>query len=290
MARLAFLQFYPNDWLADPAVRACSVAARGLWMDMLSLMHLSARRGYLLAASGTPLTPEQLARLTGCSAEEVSRLLAELQSSGVFSCTDDGTIFSRRMVRDEGKREKCSSAGRKGGGNPTFKGQRKGGSKGDTKGTPKPPETRDQRPIEVTTLPREPLPAPKHPATRKQADSPHARSVAFWCDSWADKYGDKFPFNGGKDGEAIRAILAHLEGDEAKFREVVSRYLADPDDFAAGKRHPLGLLRSQLATWLGDRPARAPRQPNLFGLDYAGRTESRILAQVAESLLPQPPE
>ena len=38
MKRPAF-QFYPGDWLHDTAVRACSLAARGLWIDMLSLMH-----------------------------------------------------------------------------------------------------------------------------------------------------------------------------------------------------------------------------------------------------------
>lgn len=144
MPKFPFLKFFPNDWLAEPTIRVCSVAARGLWMDMLSLMHLSPRRGYLLAATGSPMSPEQLARLTGCSADEVTRLLAELQSSGACSCTDDGTIYSRRMVREEGKREKCSDAGRKGGGNPTFKGQPKGGGKGDHKGGDKPLEARSK--------------------------------------------------------------------------------------------------------------------------------------------------
>lgn len=147
--KLPFIKWFPNDWLADPSVRTLSLAGRGLWMDMLSLMHLSPRRGYLLAATGSPITPEQLARLTGCSADEATRLLAELTSSGACSCTDDGIFFSRRMVREEGKRELCSEAGRKGGGNPalkngTFKGHSKGGSKGAPKGGPKPLEARGQ--------------------------------------------------------------------------------------------------------------------------------------------------
>lgn len=155
MPKLPFIKFFPNDWLAEPSVRACSLAARGLWMDMLSLMHLSPRRGYLLAATGLPLTPEQLARMTGCSADEVVALLGELNTSGCYSCTDDGTIYSRRMVREEGKRERCSEAGKKGGGNPafrsapttaTFKGVPKGAPKGHPKGVPKPLEARSQTP------------------------------------------------------------------------------------------------------------------------------------------------
>lgn len=139
MAKLPAFQFYPGDWMKDPSVRSLSYAARGLWTDMLCLMHASDRRGYL-QLNGKPVTAEQLARMTGGSTDEVSRLLQELENSGVFSCTDHGVIYSRRMVRDEKKRQKCSVAGRKGGGNPklrtesTFKGGSKGGSKGAPKG------------------------------------------------------------------------------------------------------------------------------------------------------------
>lgn len=108
------MQFYPGDWLKDPAVRSVSLAARGLWTDMLCLMHESPRRGYLQHANGKPVTAEQLARMTGCSTDEVSRLLQELEDAGVFSCTDHGVIYSRRMVRDEKIREIRSRSGRLG--------------------------------------------------------------------------------------------------------------------------------------------------------------------------------
>ncbi len=94
-------QFYPGDWMKDPSLRACSAAARGLWMDMLCLMFESDRRGFLQAPNGKPYSPDQLARMTGCSPDEVSHLLAELETSGVFSRTKNGTIFSRRLKRDE---------------------------------------------------------------------------------------------------------------------------------------------------------------------------------------------
>ena len=138
MTKLPSFQFYPGDWMKDPSLRACSIAARGLWTDMLCLMFESVRRGYLQHATGKPVSPEQLARMTGCSAEEVSRLLQELEDSGVFSRTEHGVIYSRRMARDEGKREKCREAGKRGG-NPNLvvsplKGDPKGGVKGGSKG------------------------------------------------------------------------------------------------------------------------------------------------------------
>lgn len=172
MARLPFIKWYPNDWLAEPSIRSCSLAARGLWIDVLSLMHLSPRRGYLLAATGLPLTNEQLARLTGCSTDEATRLLAELISSGACSCTDDGTIYSRRMVRDEAKRDLCSEAGRKGGGNPTFKGSRKGSRKGSHKGSHKPPEARGQKPKGDESPLTPSCPEPASPTSGQSAADP----------------------------------------------------------------------------------------------------------------------
>lgn len=135
MKRPSF-QFYPGDFFRDPGVRALSFAARGLWTDMLCLMHESDRRGYL-QLNGKPVNAEQLARMTGGSTDEVSRLLQELENSGVFSRSEHGVAYSRRMVRDERKRDLCSEAGKRGGGNPTFKGHPKGVPKGRDKGEAK---------------------------------------------------------------------------------------------------------------------------------------------------------
>lgn len=104
MAKLPSFQFYPGDWMKDPGLRSCSAAARGLWMDMLCLMFESDRRGFLQAPNGKPYSHDQLARMTGCSPDEISLLLAELETSGVYSRTTHGTIFSRRLLRDEEKR------------------------------------------------------------------------------------------------------------------------------------------------------------------------------------------
>jgi hypothetical protein len=132
--------FYPGDWMKDTDLRAVSVAARGLWIDLLCLMWESDKRGYLVLSSGKPATTEQLARMTGNAPEVVAELVRELEDCGVASRTEEGVLFSRRMVRDESKRRKCSKAGKKGGGNPrlqTFKGGSKGRVKGESKGTPK---------------------------------------------------------------------------------------------------------------------------------------------------------
>lgn len=90
--------------MKDPELRAVSSGARGLWIDMLSLMFESARRGYLQFNNGKVVSAENLARMTGNSTDDVSHWLQELDNSGVLSRTDDGTIYSRRQVRDEATR------------------------------------------------------------------------------------------------------------------------------------------------------------------------------------------
>jgi hypothetical protein len=115
----AWFKFYPTDWRADPALRLCSIGARGLWMEMLCVMHEAAPRGYLIV-NGTAVTETQLAGLAGISQQEAASYLAELEAAGVFSRADDGTIFSRRMRRDDEKAERHRANGRAGG-NPTLR-------------------------------------------------------------------------------------------------------------------------------------------------------------------------
>lgn len=99
-----WMKFYPADWRADPALRMCSLAARGLWVEMLSIMHEAEPYGYLLV-NGRPVTDAQLAVLAAAPSDQVPSLLDELETAGVFSRTRKGVIFSRRMVRDEKKSE-----------------------------------------------------------------------------------------------------------------------------------------------------------------------------------------
>lgn len=115
-------QFYPGDWMKDPSLRSCSAAARGLWIDIICLMFESPTRGHLLQSSGTLVTPDQLARITGETPRHTRALLAELEAAGVYSVTDNGVMFSRRMVRDEAFRQSREENGNLGGRPPKPKG------------------------------------------------------------------------------------------------------------------------------------------------------------------------
>lgn len=100
-----WFKWYPADWRGEPSLRMVSRAARSVWVDMLGLMHDSTLIGYLLLNGKKP-TPEQLARVLGDDIRDLVVWLEELAAAGVYSETDDGIIYSRKMVRDAAIAEK----------------------------------------------------------------------------------------------------------------------------------------------------------------------------------------
>jgi hypothetical protein len=118
MKKGPWVKWYWSDWRSDPKLRMCSIAARGLWAEMLALMQEAVPYGHLLVSGRAP-TDAQLAVLAGMPAEQVSPLLGELEAADVFSRTRAGVIYSRRMVRDE-KKSKTAQKNGKSGGNPSL--------------------------------------------------------------------------------------------------------------------------------------------------------------------------
>lgn len=117
-----WLKFYPTDWRSDPKLRMCGLAARGLWIEMISIMHEATPYGHLLV-SGLAPTDAQLAVLAGTSPDQIPALRGELEAAGVFSRTREGVIFSRRMTR-VAKKSAIARKNGKNGGNPTLLKQR----------------------------------------------------------------------------------------------------------------------------------------------------------------------
>lgn len=117
--REPWFPFHTADWRGDQGLRRCSYAARGLWADMLSLMHEAHPYGHLLLEKDVPAAKD-LAELLGGSTREVQGLLDELERKGVFSRASNGVIYSRRMVRDRQRKKSARTNGLKGG-NPALK-------------------------------------------------------------------------------------------------------------------------------------------------------------------------
>ena len=144
MKRPAF-QFYPADWRTDSSLKVCCLAARGLWVEMLCLMHElgqgeGSRYGYL-ELRGQPLKPDQLGRLIGIDLATMEPLLEELEDAGVYSRDEGGVIYSRRLERDGHLKQIRSNAGTKGGQN-----SKQNGSKTEANTQAKRKQTPKQKP------------------------------------------------------------------------------------------------------------------------------------------------
>lgn len=122
MAKAPSLQFYPGDVQRDTALCAVSLPAYGLWHRMLWVMFDGTPYGHL-SVNGSVIPPVNLARLLRVTEQELETLTAELEAAGVLSRTDEGVIYSRRMVRDAKRRETNALNGGKGG-NPELTGKK----------------------------------------------------------------------------------------------------------------------------------------------------------------------
>ena len=118
MSKLPWGQWFWGAWMSDPGLRKCSVAARGLWMDMLCVAGQHVPIGYV-AVNGEGLSEEDIGRIAGVDPTSVATLISELDRNGVFSRNTNGTIYSRRMVREAKRRAEKQKNGSLGGRPPT---------------------------------------------------------------------------------------------------------------------------------------------------------------------------
>ncbi len=117
--RKPWMKFYPADWQADEGLRQCGAAARGVWIELIAIMHKAETYGHLLIA-GTSPSDAEIARAIAMEARTVRAGIAELERWRVFSRTAEGVIYSRRMVEDAAQAERDAENGR-GGGNPRLR-------------------------------------------------------------------------------------------------------------------------------------------------------------------------
>jgi len=116
--KLPYIKWYFRDASAD--LRLLDAVPRCVWYEMLWLMAAADRYGYLEWA-GHPMTDIEIARASGLTADEIAAARPVLIAAGIPSVEPEtGAWFCRRMVDDEARRQKCSEAGKRGGGSPLL--------------------------------------------------------------------------------------------------------------------------------------------------------------------------
>ena len=106
---LPAMPFYVGDWLKAPDIQCLSYDLKGLWFEMLCYMWESKERGVLL------YTREELCRLLRLPEDLLNQNLNNLEKKGIFSVREDGSIYSRKMVKMQEIREKRIISGQRGG-------------------------------------------------------------------------------------------------------------------------------------------------------------------------------
>src|SRR4030095_2764539 len=102
MKKLPYIQFYPGDWMKDPALSMCKPSTRGIWIDLICAMHELGRTGHITG------TRKALARTCRCSALEMKAALAELgktRTADVMDRNGEVTAICRRMQRSHIERD-----------------------------------------------------------------------------------------------------------------------------------------------------------------------------------------
>jgi uncharacterized protein YdaU (DUF1376 family) len=99
VAKLPYLPFFPADWLVD--TRKLSIEARGAWIDILAYAWNEPVRGTYKRSMG------MMAQELGVTPDHLKSILAELEWVAEFEVDENSivTLLSRRMSRDEKKRE-----------------------------------------------------------------------------------------------------------------------------------------------------------------------------------------
>jgi len=215
-----WLKWYPGDWRRDPALQSCSIAARGLWHEILMIAHDCTPYGFLKIGDKSPDNPS-IARMTGCDEAQVARLLDELHSAGVFSRDEHGTIYSRRMVSDEKNRVRGVENGVKGG-NPALRDKgvvipppdtraRASDSEIRVRSQSQKSESSSPSEREIEPVADAPAPLPKKPRSIPSTD--HHQTIARWCDAYRDSQGESYDVQ-VKDAAAVKAMLKKHTPDE----------------------------------------------------------------------------
>jgi len=91
-------------WRRDPKVTVLPTLARGVWRELLDVMHESDRSGVITG------TREEIARLGRCSAVELDQTIHELCKHKTADVTERNgivTIINRKMRREHNARKSC---------------------------------------------------------------------------------------------------------------------------------------------------------------------------------------
>lgn len=237
MAKNWWFKFEYRLWQSDADLSGCSLAARGLWLEILC--YLYAQDEYTITTSY-----ERLGRMARCDSSEVAKLMIELKDNKVCNVTlghGDVTVVSRRLQKILKARKQATCRKQKQ--RVTAESQDRVKSKSNKK------EIREEKIAAKPAIPVE----KKKPLLPK---SEHEQGMAI-----LQKVIGKYP-DGGAQGKALKWMLESGATIEQIEREMKSQHA---EYSAKGIRASYLSLQKTIFT------AKAESPPgDIMGRDYPG--------------------
>lgn len=78
----------------------------------------------------------------------------------------------------------------------------------------------------------------------RERSDPHSQIVAFWCDRFEHRVGERYPFASGKDGATIKRLRGIYDDD--KVRTLIAAFFEMDDPFFEQAGYSLGCFASCL--------------------------------------------
>lgn len=94
--KLPWFKFHPADWLSEHKLFGCNVATRGIWLELICVMHMECNA----TVTGTL---SELSRLARCEPEEMRDFLTSATNTGFALVTQGNEVYSvtsKRVAED----------------------------------------------------------------------------------------------------------------------------------------------------------------------------------------------
>jgi len=280
--RLPAFQFYPADWRKDPGVQSLDFETRGIWWEIICLLHESDERGVLLL-NGQPMPETALCRLLGLDNQKLTTALTTLLSYGVAKRREsDGAIYSKRMVADEKLRQIRKEAGAKGG-NPLLVKQKPT----TTVKQKRTPSSSSSSSSSDDIIPPAPPPVGgkgKAPKAQATTDPRHSAFIHAYAEAYEHETGSKYVFQ-TRDAKTLQTFLVRSPATVEQMM-ILARWAwgRSKQPFAA-KHHSAATIHDFLTDW--QKLVMDRRQPSGTPERNAAYTPEGAMAKLKPGQSPQ---
>lgn len=117
MKRYKWFPLDAETWLSDPKLKLIGATAKGLWIDIICMCHISEKYGFL-TINGTKLDQKGLKKILNWSKSD-SKKFQILLDYDILKVDPDGFFYCRKLIKDRQLQEEARKNGKKGG-NPNL--------------------------------------------------------------------------------------------------------------------------------------------------------------------------